>query len=60
MVYLRITDPKGRKRIEMRQASDVERFIASVTKQYLEEKGGPSIVEVVTREDYLASIKKKP
>lgn len=57
-LYLKITDSKGNSRIEQREAWDNDKFLASVTKQYADDKNNPSRVDVVTREDYLRSIRK--
>lgn len=57
-IYLKITDSKGHSHIGQRESWDLEAFFASVIRQYAADKKNPCIGEVVTREDYLRSIKK--
>lgn len=57
-IYLKITDKKGRSRIESRETWDSEKFLASVTDQYAKDKDNPCKVELSSRSEYLSSIKK--
>jgi hypothetical protein len=57
-LYLKITDSNNRSRIESREAWDCDKFLASIANQYIDDKTNPCRVEVVTREDYLRSIKR--
>lgn len=58
-LYFKITDSKGRSRIEGREVWDRDRFFTSITKQYADQKDDPSKVEIATRKDYLKQIKRK-
>lgn len=57
-IYLKITDKKGRSRIESREAWNVERFVKSVTKGYAEEKDSSCKVELSTKEEYFKDLKR--
>lgn len=57
-IYLKITDSKGHSHIEQREAWDEEKFLASVVKQYADDEKNPCRVEVVTKDDYMRSIRK--
>lgn len=58
-VYVKIVDAKGQSRIEERQAWDVDKFLASMRKNYAEDEDNPSTVQVATRVEYLQQIKRR-